>query len=255
MKLVMDDLHCGYGKKEIIKTGVITVEPGRVLTLIGENGSGKSTLLKTLACLMKPLSGNFIIDGRDPGKLSRKERADLISYLPQNTGLPDMRVQVLTGHGRYSKKNIGERSSEADRNAVEQALAITGMTDFADRNIRELSGGERKKAFLAMMIAQDADIVLLDEPFADIDIGHKSKLHELLRELTKKGKIVIMSSHDLPESFSISDDIALIHDGRIIAYGNPEKISKDREILRTAMGVALKRSEDKNTLYEYELVR
>ena len=166
-----------------------------------------------------------------------------------------MTVRMLASHGRFSRMNFSRRMTAADLAAVNSALSLAGMKELADRNLATLSGGERKRAWLAMVIAQDAPYLLLDEPGAGLDVRHQQELVEILRSLRDLGHTILLASHDLPQSFAISDRICLIKSGTIIADGSPADLVRQPELLEQGLHLHLIPAADPDSLYPYLLAK
>lgn len=199
-----------YGDVLALDDVSVTVEPGRVTGLIGMNGSGKSTLFKTILGLVRPASGSVTVDGGDPASARRRGR---IGYVPQSEDVDwafPVSVRDFVMMGRYGRQGGLRRARQEDRDAVEEALERVELTDLADRQIGQLSGGQRKRAFVARGIAQGAGILLLDEPFAGVDKRSEATIVRLLRELAASGSTVLVSTHDLHALPSLADEAVLL---------------------------------------------
>lgn len=197
----------------------LTVESGRVTGLIGMNGSGKSTLFRTILGLVHPASGTVTIDGGDPASARRRGR---VGYVPQSEDVDwafPVSVRDVVMMGRYGRQGFLRRARPADRDAVAEALDRVELTDLADRQIGQLSGGQRKRAFVARGIAQGAGILLLDEPFAGVDKRSEATIVRLLRELAAAGSTVLVSTHDLHALPSLADEAVLLL-RRVLFHGS-----------------------------------
>lgn len=207
----------GYSEKNfLIKDMDITVMSSQFIGLLGANGSGKSTILKLLSGFLKPQSGMVRLWGRDLNSYKNKDRAKLICYLPQvlDMNVP-FKVRELVSMGLYPYEIMPEIT-------VKDALEMVGLGDKADLNITNLSGGERRRAFIAMTLLQGAGILLLDEPLANLDIKYQIELLRLLEDLrNKKGMTIIMALHDINMALRF-EKIILIKDGQILRSGTPE---------------------------------
>lgn len=217
-----ENLRVSYGQTVAVEELAFSATAGRVHGLIGMNGSGKSTFFKALMGLLNPDTGTIEIFG---GSTTRARREGRIAYAPQNEEI-DWDFPVNVGEvvlmGRYGRMGLSRRAKAADHAAVESALARVELTDFADRQIGQLSGGQRKRAFVARGLAQEAEIMLLDEPFAGVDKRSEGTITSLLRDLAAEGRTVIVSTHDLVAVPALCDEVALIN-RRIIAHGLPEE--------------------------------
>ena len=193
---------------------------GAITALIGPNGSGKSTLLRLMARLL-PAQGDLRIDGRPLSAFTQKELARSVAFLPQSRAVPAISVSSLVAHGRFPYLGFSRVRSRKDDEAVARALALTGLTDYAGRDLRTLSGGERQKAYLAMLIAQDTKNLLLDEPTTYLDIGHQLELMHILRGLRDEGRCLVVVLHDIAQALSLCDRVVLLWDGRAAFAGAP----------------------------------
>lgn len=212
-----------YGDVLALDDVSLTVEACRVTGLIGMNGSGKSTLFKTILGLVRPASGIVAINGRDPAS-ARKQ--GLVGYVPQSEDVDwtfPVSVREVVMMGRYGRQGILRRARQADRDAVDEALERVELTELADRQIGQLSGGQRKRAFVARGIAQGlaegASILLLDEPFAGVDKRSEATIVRLLRELAAAGDTVLVSTHDLHALPSLADEAVLLL-RRVLFHGS-----------------------------------
>ncbi|MBB6119932.1 metal ABC transporter ATP-binding protein [Nocardiopsis algeriensis] len=223
-----------YGDVLALDEVSLTVAPGRVCGLLGTNGSGKSTLFKTLLGLV-PADGTVRILGRT-GAAARKE--GLIGYVPQSEQVDwafPVRVRDVVMMGRYGRMGPRRRPRAADREAVGRALERTRLTDLADRQIGALSGGQRKRAFIARAIAQESAVLLLDEPFAGVDKRSEATVTELLLQLRGEGHTLLVSTHDLAQVPHLCDE-ALLLQRRVLARGTPEQVLRP-QVLMEAFGV------------------
>ncbi|GAA1723667.1 ABC transporter ATP-binding protein [Aeromicrobium alkaliterrae] len=219
-------LTLGYGGVDIVHSLDLDVPDGKVTVIVGANGCGKSTLLRGLVRLLKPRAGTVELDGRPLKDWNSTEIARIMGLLPQNPVAPDgITVADLVGRGRYPHQGWFRRWSAEDDEAVEVALAATHTTELADRTLAELSGGQRQRVWIAMVLAQDTDLVLLDEPTTFLDISHQVDLLDLLDELnTAHGKTVVMVLHDLNLACRYAQHIVAMKEGHIIAQGSPTEI-------------------------------
>ena len=193
---------------------------------MGPNGCGKSSLLRTLSRGVMPQKGHALLDGRDVRHYKRRELARRIAMLPQIHGAPaDMDVRTLVGYGRHPYLKPGGRMSPADREIVEQALRDTHMDHLADRSMSTLSGGEQQRAWIAMTICQEPEILILDEPTTFLDVSHQMEILETVRQLNiERGITVVMVLHDLNLAARYSDALFAIKDGVIYRDGPPDEV-------------------------------
>ena len=226
----VDDVTVHYDDVLALDRVSLSLEPGRICGLLGMNGSGKSTLFKTVLGLVPTDRGRVRVLGRD-GLAAR--RAGLVGYVPQSEQVDwafPVRVRDVVMMGRYGHMGGRRRARAADREAVDLALARTDLTDLADRQIGALSGGQRKRAFVARAIAQNADVLLLDEPFAGVDKRSEATIVELLLELRRAGRTLLVSTHDLAQVPTLCDEAILLQ-RRVIAHGPPEKVLEPDTLL------------------------
>lgn len=219
------ELTLAHGNRTII-SGLETALPeGRVTAIVGPNGCGKSTLLNGLARIHKPRGGAVLLNGRDIHSLPAREVARRLALLPQETSAPEgLTVADLVRFGRHPHQSWLQQWSEADQQALEQALAAADMTDLADRPLESLSGGQRQRAWIAMTIAQETPVLLLDEPTSALDLGHQIEVFELIRSLTRQGKTIAMVVHDLGAACRYADHLIAMRDGRILREGAPSDV-------------------------------
>ena len=214
----VQDVTVRYGDVTALEQVSLRVEPGRVTGLIGMNGSGKSTLFKTVIGMLRPQEGRVLVDGRTP---TAARKGGVVGYVPQSEDVDwafPVSVRDVVMMGRYGRLGPTRRPRAADRAAVAEALERVELTDFADRQIGQLSGGQRKRAFVARGIAQDARVLLLDEPFAGVDLRSEATISRLLRELADDGRAVLVSTHDLHALPQLADEaILLLH--RVVFQG------------------------------------
>ena len=231
-----------YGPVLALDGASLSLGSGTVCGLVGMNGSGKSTLFKTIMGQIKPDAGTVHINGMDPGT-ARKQ--GLIGYVPQNEAVDwdfpiSVREVVMTG--RYGHMGFTRRARKADHAAVDEALARVELTDYADRQIGALSGGQKKRAFVARCIAQQARIMLLDEPFAGVDKRSEATITGLLRQIADSGGTVLVSTHDLHALPELADEAVLLM-RRVLMHGDPQVVLQP-ENLAMAFGLdPLKREE------------
>lgn len=223
-KLMTNHLILGYPQKEVIKDLTMELPVGKVSALIGPNGSGKSTILKALARVLPPLGGQVLLDGEDIRKWPTKEVAHKIALLPQNSDSSlSLTVRELVGFGRFPYQRGFRGLQKADQEAIQWALAATGIAELADRNIQALSGGQRQRAWIAMALAQDTDIVILDEPTTYLDPAHQLEIMQLLAGINQKhNKTILLSIHDLNHASRFADHLFALKDGVLVKEGPPE---------------------------------
>lgn len=219
----LDGVTVRYGEVVALEHVDFELAPGRVCGLIGMNGSGKSTLFKTITGKIRPDAGTVRVGGLTP---SAARQRGLLGYVPQSEDIDwafPISVRDVVMMGRYGGMGMLRRPRRADHEAVERALEQVELTEYADRQIGQLSGGQRKRAFVARGIAQEAEILLLDEPFAGVDKRSEATITRLLRQLARDGRTVLISTHDLHALPGLADEAVLLM-RRVLAHGAPSEV-------------------------------
>lgn len=218
----------------------LELERARVYGLIGHNGSGKSTLIKLLARQQEPTAGSISLSGRPLARWGARELARSLAYLPQTTpAATGLTVEELAALGRYPWHGALGRFGPEDRRHVEEALALTDMTGFADRLVDELSGGERQRAWLAMLVAQNAGVMLLDEPISALDLAHQVEVLALVKELSRKRDLCVVTVlHDPNMAARYCDELIALRQGRLLTRGTPDEMMRG-EVLKDIFGVEM----------------
>ncbi|CDN42127.1 hypothetical protein BN871_AV_00150 [Paenibacillus sp. P22] len=219
-------LALSYGGAHVFENLDLTLPEGKVTVFIGSNGCGKSTLLRSMARLLKPQQGSVVIDGSDISRMSTKEVARKLAILPQGPQAPEgLSVLQLVKQGRYPYQSWLQQWSGEDEAAVAKALEATGMSELSERSVDSLSGGQRQRAWIAMTLAQQTGIILLDEPTTYLDLTHQIEVLDLLDELNASEKrTVVMVLHDINLACRYADHIVAIKEGSIYAQGAPEQV-------------------------------
>ncbi len=246
----LENFSAGYGGEVKIRVETMVIRPGRVMGILGRNGSGKSTLLRALTGIL-PYGGTARLDGTDLSSLSSAERAKRLAFLPQQLSPVRMEIGTLAAHGRFARLPFSKVLGEADREAVRKALVRTGLWEVRHRKVDELSGGEKQRAYLAMVLAQDAPYLLLDEPASSLDIACQIEIMDLLRDLAREGKGILITSHDLPQTAACCDSVCLIDRGLADPVVPASDLAGNRDRLRQVMGVSLVPAE--KGIYPYVL--
>ncbi len=250
--LSIEDLCAGYPGQEVLHQVSAELKSGKITILTGPNGCGKSTLLKTIIGLVPKIRGTVCYEGCSVENFSSVELAKRIAYLPQNKSIPDLTVMTMVLHGRFAHLQYPRRYREADMAAAKEALRITELSEYAEKNIATLSGGTQQRVFLAMALAQNAPVILMDEPNSFMDISHQIKLMETCRRLADNGKAVVMVLHDLSAALRYGDEIGVMSQGRLAAFGTPEEIYESG-ILNDVFHVNIQRVDTKQGhCYYYE---
>lgn len=219
-------LDLSYEDRQVVHDLSLKIARGRITTIVGPNGCGKSTLLRGIARILRPSGGQVLLDGTAIHDLPTKLVAQRIGLLPQAPTAPDgLTIEDLVGRGRYPHQSFLQRWSAADERAVAGALEATNLSDLRERPVDELSGGQRQRAWIAMALAQETPIVLLDEPTTYLDIAHQVDVLDLLAELNEhEGRTIVMVLHDINQAARYSHEIVAMKEGRIIAMGRPSEI-------------------------------
>jgi len=237
----MKYVNAGYGKEMVLRDINLEFDAGQVTVLAGPNGCGKSTLLKTLVRMNSHTDGEIRILNDQIQDFDSVELAKHVAYLPQNRRTPDISVFRMVLHGRFAYLNYPRRYRKEDYEMAEKALAWVGIEELAEKNVGELSGGTQQKVYIAMALAQDTDIIVLDEPTTYLDIAHQKKMMELSKELSKKGKAVVMVLHDLAQAFKTADKLIIMDKGRVRKVGTPTEVFESG-IIEDVFGVKFART-------------
>ena len=248
----IQNLKSSYAGTIVLEIESLDFKEGEVTAVVGLNGSGKSTLLKSIVGITAH-QGNVMIDGKNAAELSHKKRASFISYLPQTSPAANMDIFTLACHGRFPYLGFSKILGKQDLELVEKALRLTDLWELREKNLSEVSGGERQRAYLAMVIAQNTKYILLDEPATYMDIKHQLEIMDILKQLAAEGRGIIFSSHDLPQSFSVSDKVCLLKKGWLVSEGKPENLAADTRQMKEVMGLALKQNNEDDLIYKFSL--
>lgn len=221
-----EDLSFSYKAGTLFMEGLSAAIPaGAVTSIVGPNGCGKSTLVKLASGLLRPAAGRVEVAGRDTGVLASRERARLMAVLSQSSRVPPMTVEALVACGRHPHLGWGGRLGPDDRGVVEAAMERAGVEAFRNHDLRQLSGGERQRVHLARTLAQDTDLIVLDEPTTYLDISACHDLMALVRDLNRReGKTVAMVIHDLDLALRYSDYLVVMQKGRVLAQGPTDEV-------------------------------
>lgn len=219
-------LKVAYDSADIIKDMTLSVPKGKISIIIGANGCGKSTLLKSMARILKPKSGTVKINGFDITGQSHKDVAKLMAVLPQSPAAPaGLAVKELVGYGRFPHQKAMQALSSHDYEMIDWAVKVVGLTEFSDRPVETLSGGQRQRAWIAMALAQETEILLLDEPTTYLDMAHQLEILLLLKRLNQEqNRTVIMVLHELNNAARFADHIIGLKNGEVICEGAPLEV-------------------------------
>lgn len=235
------DLRHAFGGNLVLRGVSVAVDAGEMTAIIGPNGSGKSTLLRVAGRLLRPQGGTVLFAGRDAWAISPREFARRVAFLPQAPEAPaDLIVEELVARGRHPHRGRLGGVNDHDRAAVERALALAGVDALRGRAVATLSGGERQRAWVALALAQEPDVLLLDEPTTYLDIGHQVELLSLLARLNEEqGLTVLMVMHDLPQAAHYARRLVAVRSGEVVADGAPETVLTEARV-ETVFGVAVR---------------
>ena len=236
--LVAEDLVLGYGDRTVIDGLDLLVPPGQVTAIVGANACGKSTLLRSMSRLLSPRGGQVLLDGKQVHKTPAKQLARTLGLLPQSPVAPEgITVADLVGRGRHPHQGMLSRWSAADDAAVAEALDATETAGLADRPVDELSGGQRQRVWIAMALAQQTDVLLLDEPTTFLDVSHQVEVLDLLTDLNHaRGTTIVMVLHDLNLAARYADHLVALADGRVHAAGTPAEVLTESTV-KTVFGL------------------
>ncbi|MCB2312630.1 ABC transporter ATP-binding protein [Clostridium tagluense] len=256
----VNNLSIGYEDNIIIENMNLSIPKGKISVIIGANGCGKSTLLKSIARVIKPKSGEIFINQKNIKSQKEKYMATQVAFLPQGPVCPSgITVKELVAFGRFPHQKIIGGLKAHDKEIIHWAIQETGLEDFADREIENLSGGQMQRAWIAMTLAQETDIIILDEPTTYLDMCYQLEVLQVLEKLNKQKNItIVMVLHELNNACRFASNIIALKKGKIICQGIPkEAITKEN--LKEIYGIdgRLQLSENKNypICIEYELIR
>ena len=233
-----EHVKTGYDKRVIVEDMSITIPDHKISVIIGSNGCGKSTLLKTFARLLQPMDGKILLDDKGYQEMPAKQLAQILGLLPQSPLVPEgVKVSDLVSRGRYPYQTAFRGMSKEDYAAVDEAMEMMGVGQFADRNVEELSGGQRQRVWIAMALAQQTDILFLDEPTTYLDITYQVEILDLLTELNQnRNTTIVMVLHDLNLSARYADYLFAIKQGTLVAQGSPKEVITEN-LIREVFGL------------------
>ncbi len=227
----ISDLHVYHGNVHVLRGIDLNIAERRFTALIGPNGSGKSTLLGTIAGTVRARSGDVAVGQRSISSYSRRDFARLVSFLPQHTQQPEgLNVRELLTQGRFPWRSWLGGWSRQDEDAVTRAASLCQVEALLDRPLSSLSGGQLQRAWIAMTLAQDAPVILLDEPTTYLDVANQLSLLDLLSILREAGRTVVAILHDLNQAARYADELVMLRDGRVVAHGETNLVFNDHNI-------------------------
>ncbi len=232
--LAIDTLTLGYGNTTILDTLSLTIPRGKITVLAGPNGCGKSTLLRAIRRLHKPSAGRILLETTDISKLGERMLARQIGLLAQSPSAPeDMTVEELVRLGRYPHQSMLQPWSPDDTRALETAMAGTSVAHLRERHLGSLSGGQLQRVWIAMVLAQETEVVCLDEPVNHLDMSHQLDCLDLVRQLNSQfGRTIVLVLHDLNLAARYADQLVFLRDGAVAASGRPEELMTEGLIAR-----------------------
>ncbi|MEU4778973.1 ABC transporter ATP-binding protein [Micromonospora sp. NPDC023633] len=236
--LTVERLTLGYADRVVISSLDLVVPPGKITAIVGANACGKSTLLRSMSRLLAPRAGHVLLDGKQVHRLPAKQLARTLGLLPQSPTAPEgITVADLVGRGRNPHQRVLSRWSREDDAAVAAALDATQTADLADRSVDELSGGQRQRVWIAMALAQQTDLLLLDEPTTFLDVSHQVEVLDLLTDLNlTRGTTIVMVLHDLNLAARYADHLIALAAGKLYAAGEPAQVLT-QECVRAVFGL------------------
>lgn len=237
-RLAAEGLALAYGERTVVSDLDLQIRTGAITTIVGANGCGKSTLLRAFARLLPPQAGRVVLDGREIHRTPTKQIAREIGLLPQNPIAPEgIAVADLVGRGRHPHQGMLARWSAKDYQVVAESLEATDIADLADRSVDELSGGQRQRVWIAMALAQETGILLLDEPTTFLDVAHQIEVLDLLTDLNRsRGTTIVMVLHDLNLAARYADELVAMKDGEVHACGAPDAVVTE-DLVRDVFGM------------------
>lgn len=249
-QIQVKELDVAYEKNLIIKNMNLSIPKGKITMIIGANGCGKSTLLKTIARIIKPKKGTIHIQGKNIKEHAPKEIAKEMAVLPQSPKAPSgLLIRELVSFGRFPYQSAMGGMTEHDYEVVDWALSVTGMKEFADKSVDEVSGGQRQRAWIAMALAQETKILALDEPTTYLDMSHQLEILQLLQTLNKEqNRTIVMVLHELNNATKFADHIIGVKSGKILFEGSPKDVITE-ENLKQLYGIQAKLALDETGSY------
>lgn len=259
-QIEVEALDVAYDKKLIIENMNLSIPKGKITMIIGANGCGKSTLLKTIARIIKPKRGRICINGKSIKEHAPKDIAKEMAVLPQSPKAPSgLLIRELVSYGRFPYQRAMGGMTEHDYEIVDWALSVTGISEFANQSVDEVSGGQRQRAWIAMALAQETEILVLDEPTTYLDMSHQLEILKLLQTLNREqNRTIVMVLHELNNATKFADHIIGVKSGKILFEGCPKNVITE-ENLKQLYGIHAKLTLDETGSYpicvDFDLVK
>ena len=256
----MENLASGYEQVRVFEGLNLTIEEGKVTTIIGPNGCGKSTLLKTIGRILKKQQGTVYLQEQNMQNLSTKDIAKKLAILSQTPVAPgQLKVEELIAYGRYPHRNNVNRLTNKDEEMIKWALTVTNTMEYRNRELAQLSGGQRQRVWLAMALAQETNILLLDEPTTYLDMAHQLEVLDIVKSLNEQHDCtIVMVLHDINHAARYSDHLIAMQKGIIIQTGTPQEIVS-AEVMRKVFHIDARIMEDpvtnKPVCYGYDILK
>lgn len=248
----LKNVSAGYDGKTVVRDADVTFERGKITMLVGPNGCGKSTLLKSIVGIVPCIRGDVIVGGVFAKNMNAKQLAKTTAYLAQSKKAPDISVMKMVLHGRFPHLGYPRKYRLQDIEIAKRAISWAGLETETETLVSKLSGGMQQKVYIAMALAQDTDVILMDEPTTYLDVAHQLRLMEMVKNLAKEGKTIVMVLHDLTQAMQIADKIVVMKEGTIISQGSPEDIYANKS-LEEAFGVKIQKlqTEEGENIWHY----
>ncbi len=241
----LKNVCAGYSGDPVLQDISVTFPKGKVTVIVGPNGCGKSTLLKSIIRINPHTSGSILAEGTDISELTSQELARKVTYMAQNRQIPVITAMQMTLHGRFPYLSYPRRYRPQDREIAENCLKQLGILDLKNVSMSTMSGGQRQKVYIAMALAQDTPVVLMDEPTTFLDVSHQLQTMKQARIMANCGKTVVMVLHDLPLAMQTADYLAVMDKGKLAQFGTPEEVFLDTQLDRI-FGITLCRFQTTN---------
>lgn len=234
--ITLKNISFSYDENKILENIDIKFEQGKIYTILGVNGSGKTTLLNIIGRLITPASGELFLHDKEYKSFSRREFAKQIAYLPQIRNVPSVSVYELISHGRFPYLGFSRTLTDKDKKIVDNVIKSTKLDKLKNKNLNEISGGERQRAYIGMLLAQSADFLLLDEPTSYLDLSHCFDVLDIIKDMKKDNKCIILVLHDIVSALKISDCFILLDKGNISYFTSPKQLL-DSKILEKVFNI------------------